>query len=107
QLMASERDFVDGFISYLEREAEKRFERLTVTLARASDNIRMDELDARTRALFDKPLVGAAIRERVELLASQRDLTPERVIKEHAALALSNMNDFIERFEDGSASINL
>jgi len=107
QLEPSERDFVDGFITYLEREAEKRFERLTVTLARAATNIRTDELDDRTRFLFAKPLVAAAIRERVELLASERDLTAERIIKEHAALGLSNMDDFVERYQDGSASINL
>ena len=106
QLTGYEREFVDGFLRSLEREAERRFERLTTTLERLSASINLQDLDDRTRDLFAKPIVIAAIRERVEQLASSRDLTPDRVIREHAAIALANINRFFETGEDGGVSFN-
>lgn len=107
QLPALDRDFVDGFIKRLEIDAERRFERLTATLERFSRSIDFDTLDQRQRDFFAKPLTQAAIRERVEKLASERDLTPARIIQEHAAIALANMRDYVELDEDGIPEINL
>ena len=96
-----ERDFVDGFLRSLENENSKHFERLTTTLQRVSASVNLDELDERTRLLFSKPLVTAAIRERVETIAAERDLTHDRIIREHAKIAFSNISHFFKTGEDG------
>ncbi|QWY83182.1 terminase small subunit protein [Rhizobium phage RHph_X2_24] len=101
QLHPFDREFVDGCISALERENERRFERLTTTLERFSQGLDLDTLDERTRDQFNKPMVRAAIRERVEAVAAERDLTHARVIKEHAAIAVANINRFFKVGEDG------
>lgn len=106
-LQPSERTFVDDFIAAVEREAAKRFERLTSTLERVSQSIDASTLDERTRDLFAKPMIRAAIFERVNQLASQRDITPERVIQEIAALALANMEDYLDVGEDGLPTVDL
>lgn len=100
-LQPSERSFVDDFLRALENEAEKRFERLTTTLERVTQSIDPATLDERTRGYFSLPMVRAAIRERVEQMARERDLTPQRIVQEHAVLALANMDDFIVRYQDG------
>lgn len=103
QLNGYEREFVDGFLRSVEIEAEKRFERITTTLERISQTIDFATLDARARDLLSKPLIGAAIRERVEAMAAARDLTPERVVKEHAVIAMFSLKRFFpEVGEDGN-----
>lgn len=106
QLSGYEREFVDGFLRSLEREAERRFERLTITLERVSASLNTTALDDRTRDLFRKPIIVAAIRQRVEQMAAASDLTPDRIIREHAAIALSNINRFFKTGEDGSISFD-
>ena len=100
-LQPSERSFVDDFLRALENEAEKRFERLTTTLERVTRSIDPATLDERTNDYFSRPMIRAAICERVENMARERDLTPQRIVQEHAVLALANMDDFIKRYEDG------
>jgi hypothetical protein len=106
QLSSYEREFVDDFLHSLDREAERRFERLTITLERVSASLSTAQLDDRTRDLLRKPIVIAAIRERVEEIANGRDLTPQRVIREHAAIALANINRFFVTGEDGSVTFD-
>jgi len=102
QLSGLEREFVDGFVSRLDAENSKHFERLTVTLERLAVRIDFDQLDERSRDQFAKPLVCAAIRERVDTIAAERDLTPERLIKEHAAIGFASIKSFFPEIgEDG------
>ncbi|MDT9701943.1 hypothetical protein, partial [Streptomyces sp. P17] len=58
-----ERDFVDGFLRRVDTEAERRFEKLTITLERVASSLDLNTLDERSRDLFRKPIVSAAIRE--------------------------------------------
>lgn len=108
QLQPNEREFVNGFIRAVEREnALIPLERLTGTLKRVSATINADDLDSRTRDMFQKPLITAAIKERVEFLAAERDVSPEWVINQHRAIASANLQDFIEVGEDGFPWPNL
>lgn len=102
QLSDYERDFVEGFLRRVDTEAERRFEKLTITLERVASVLDLNTLDERSRDLFRKPLVSAAIRERAEQIAAERDLTPQRIIQEHAAIGLFNLKRFFpEVGEDG------
>ncbi len=99
QLTDYEREFVDGFLRSVESEAERRFERITTTLERVAQQTDKTTRDSRARDLFAKPLFAAAIRERVEVMASARDLTPDRVIKEHAAIAMFSLKRFFPEMD--------
>lgn len=107
QLQPSERDFVDGFLRSLDREAGKRFERLPTTLRRVTDALDPAALDGRTVDFLSKPLVRAAIAERVQEIAAERDLTPEWIIRQYQAIASFNLEDIFDTGEDGFPQIDL
>lgn len=107
QLPDYEREFVDGFLRSLDKEAQQRHERLTTTLERVSRSIDVARLDDRTRALFAKPLIVAAIRERVEQTAAERDLTPEWLINQYRNIASASLENYFTVGEDGFPQINL
>lgn len=106
-LQPSERVFVDEFVRAVESDAERRFERMTASLERVARTLDIGALDERTRDHFAKPMIRAAIFERVKQMADARDITPERIIKEHAALALSNMQDYLKTGQDGLPTVDL
>lgn len=102
QLQPSEREFVDAFIAAVEAEnAKQPLERLIVTLERCAAKIDLQALDSRTRDMFAKPMVCAAIRERGERLSEERDLLSIRIIREHEKIAFANMDDYMTVGEDG------
>lgn len=107
QLTGFERDFVDGFLRHVDREAQHRHERLTATLERVSAALDPATLDERTRDLFSKPLIVAAIRERVEQLAAERDLTPEWIVNQYRNIASASLEHYFTVGEDGFPQINL
>lgn len=101
-LSVLEREFCDEFLTNLCAENERRLERLTVTLDRMAASIDFDGLTEREHDQLQKPLVRAAIREEVERLASDSDLTPDRIIREHARIAFANVRRFYPTVgEDG------
>lgn len=65
------------------------------------------EIVARSRGLFLKPLVMAAIAQRLQELADLQDMAPSRVIREHGYLAFSNMADYVEVGQFGEINLNL
>lgn len=101
QLAPFERSFVDAFVQTLEREAQKRFERLPVTLTRTVESLEPDKLDERSRVMFEKPMVAAAIQERVNVRAAASDLTAEWIIRQYQAIAGANMSKYVTVGEDG------
>lgn len=102
QLQPSEREFVDAFLRSLDIEAQKRFERVTTTLERVVSTIDLQALDSRARDQFAKPIIQAAIRERVEDMARERDLTPDRIMREQAKIGFATIRAFFPRVgEDG------
>jgi len=95
QLTHIERVFVDGYVSHLEDEAMKRNERISNALFRPVPARTL----AKSRDMFDRPIVVAAINERVNELAMNSELTVNRILKELTSLAFSNISDFM-RFDD-------
>jgi hypothetical protein len=65
QLRPVEKAFVDGYVSDVERESARRGERISNALYRAIP----DDVVAASRGMLDKPLVRAAITERINTLA--------------------------------------
>ena len=94
QLQPPERSFVDGFIRAVDIENAQVFERLTVTLRRVTASIDLSKMDERTRDQFAKPIIQAAITQRIDEMARERDLTPERFVQEHSKIALSTIKAF-------------
>lgn len=103
QIRPAERAFVDGYVSDLEREAERLGQRISLALHRA-----IPEADKRaSRGMLDMPLVQAAIVERVNDVAARTELTPQRLIREVMAVGFSNMEDYVRVGEDGSPRFDL
>jgi len=90
QLSPSERVFVDNYVSRLERDAEKRGDRISNALYRPVPRSVMEA----SRGLLEKPMVKAAITERVNELAAASELSVQKIIKELTSLAFSNVSAY-------------
>lgn len=90
-LSAAEKQFTDGFVSALETRAVKASRRIIELL----DDTAPVSSDPRENALLERPLVRAAIAERVREIQDAADLTAYRVLKELSAIAFSNINDYM------------
>lgn len=97
QLRPAEKAFVDAYVERVEREAARAGERISLALHRA---IPADVVEA-SRGLLDRPLVRAAIAERINDIAAQNELTPHRVIREWMGIAFSSIGHFMTIGEDG------
>lgn len=91
QLSAAEKQFTDGFVSALETRAVKANRRIIELL----DGPMPVPTDQREAGLLDRPLVRAAIAERVKEIQDAADLTAYRVLKELSAIAFSNLQDYM------------
>lgn len=89
QLAAVERDYVDRYISEIERRARQANEPL-----RTFGRIIPADLYNRSNGMLERQIVLAAISERVIEISEQSDLTHWRVLKELQNIAFANMNDF-------------
>lgn len=92
QLSPSERVFVDGYVGRLERDAEKRGDRISNALYRPITRSVMEA----SRGLLEKPMVKAAITERVNELATGAELSIQKVIKELSSIAFSNLSAYFK-----------
>jgi len=97
QLTPSERSFVDGYVTHLERDAHKRNDRISNALYRPISRSVMEQ----SRGLLERPMVKAAITERVNELAANAELSVQRVIKELTTIAFSNLSDYFKINEWG------
>ena len=91
QLDKTERKFVDGFILHCEQYAVKNGERISNALHRDISASFVNE----TRGLLSRPIVQAAIAERINDLAAQTELTSHKIIKELSAVAFSSLEHFM------------
>lgn len=103
QLRPAQKQFVDGYVADVEREANKAGERISLALYRAIP----DHVVARSRGMLEQPMVVAAISERITDIASQNELTVHRVIKELMCMGFSSMGNYMEVGEDGRPSFDL
>jgi hypothetical protein len=102
-LSQAQKAFVDGYVSTVENEANRRGERISLALNRAIP----DDVVQASRGHLDSVLVRAAISERITSIAAERELAPQRVLKELMALAFSNMGDYGEAGQDGGFWLDL
>lgn len=103
QLRHHEKAFVDAYVADVERNAQRANERISLALHRA---IPADVVEA-SRGMLDKPLVRAAIAERINDIAASNELTPHRVIKEWMGIAFSSVGDYMDVGEDGQPWFDL
>lgn len=101
QLSAVERDYVDRYIPEIERRAEDAKEPFQI-FARS---IPADLYD-NSRGLLDRPLVLAALAERVKAISEQSALTPWRIMKELQNIIFANMSDYTQLTTDRDGNID-
>lgn len=87
-----ERAVVDEYMLYLRNEQNMRKERIAVAIEYPIN----PEYLKRSRGLLARPLVRAALAEKIRAAGEEQDLSPSRVIKEHATIAFSNIADYYE-----------
>lgn len=97
QLSAPEKAFVDGYVREIEREAAQRNERITHFLFKPLP----------VEGLLDRPLVRAAVAERINEIGRDSELTVHRVVKSLMNVAFASMENYIIIGDDGVPSINL
>ena len=87
QLRPVERAFVDAVVADMEKTAARANERISAALYRPLTIT--DE-----QSLLEKPMVRAAIVERVNEIAAASELSVQRVMKEYQAIAFANIRDY-------------
>ena len=103
QLTPVERRYVDDYVRTLERRADRDQQRLSNYLQLPVPD---DVYDA-SNGMLDRPMVTAAITERVMEITADRELSPQRLIKEYIAVAFANMGDYIEIDSFGNPTLAL
>lgn len=103
QLAPAEKAYVDAYVSDVERDAIRRNERISNALYR---QVSAETVEA-SRGMLERPLVRAAITERIREIADGSELTAPRVIKELMAMAFSSLQNYGEVNPDGTVSWDL
>ncbi len=98
-----EREAVNQYVQAVELYAIKNNEQLIHALNRPIP----PEVIARSRGMLEKPLVLAAIYDKIRDLANEKDLSAKRVLREHMLLATSNMADYVDIDLRGNIRINV
>ena len=96
-----ERQHVDEYVSHAISEQRRKRERIELALKTPIPS----EFVKRSKGRLNHPLVQAAIVEKIKKAAYDEDISPERVINEHAAIAFSNISDFIQTLDFGQFQI--
>ena len=91
-LEPQERVIVDDYVRYAVGEQNRKRERIIHALHLPIPH----EYIRRSKSALYKPLVLAAVSEQLKAAADEQDISPSRVIAEHAAIAFSNIADYIE-----------
>jgi hypothetical protein len=103
QLQPMERVFVDNFVADIEHTAEQTGQRLLAVL----NSPKPVDLDQRTRAMLARPIVRAAIVDRIRELSEIMEVSNYRTVKELKSLAYSNIGDYMVIGEDGKPSLDM
>lgn len=91
-LTTEERFYVDEYVEYAVNEQRRKRERIIHALKKPIPT----EYIRRTKQALYKPIVRAAIAERLREEADKEDISPSRVIKEHAKIAFSSVHDYMK-----------
>lgn len=92
-LTDSEREAVENYVQYAVEQQRARHQRVIAALNLPIPN----EYIRRSRQMLYRPVVRAAIAERIQEEAQIYDISPDRVIKENAAIAFSDITDFLRQ----------
>lgn len=103
QLRPAEKQYVDGYVQDVEREAHRNHERISNALYRRVPQATIDA----SRGMLERPMVCAAISERINDLARDAELTVPRVLKELMAIGFSNIGDYMALSEGEQATFDL
>lgn len=103
QLSHAERSFVDQAVMGIEIAAHRAGEKISYALNRPVPD---DVVNRAPEGYLTRPLVTAAITERIVQIASERELTGERVIKELMSISFANIGNYI-RYENDAPYFDL
>jgi hypothetical protein len=98
-LRPAEKDFVDGYVQQVQREAHQRNERIALALHRP---VEPDE-----RGYLQMPMVRAAIAERIAQIAADAELSVGRVVKEIMNVAFASVANYVKINSFGEPEFNL
>lgn len=90
QLRPVERAFVDAVVADMEQSAHRANERISLALYRPIPQ----HIATKDDGMLEKPLVRAAITERINEIAAANELTVQRMVKEYMAIAFSSIGDY-------------
>ena len=91
-LTPAEKQMVDDYVTFAVQEQNRKRQRIYEALFLPIPS----EYIKRSRDALYKPLLRAATAERLREAADAQDLSPSRVIAEHASIAFSNISDYVE-----------
>lgn len=96
-----ERQVVDDYVNFaIQRQYHSRQRiALALDIPIPGDHVR------RSKGVLARPLAKAAVAEKLKAAADEEDLSPDRVIKEHATIAFSNIFDYIEKQNFGDFTV--
>jgi hypothetical protein len=103
QLQPAEKAYVDGYVRDVETDFTRRGERISNALHYV---IPLETVEA-SRGMLDRPLVRAAIAERINELAAASELTGQRIIKELMAVAFSSVEHYMPIDAEGVPSFDM
>lgn len=100
-LTDAERKAVDEYVAFAVKQQRDKRQRVLAAL-----NLPIpSEYLRRSRQALNRPVLRAAIAERITEEASHYDISPDRAIHEYASLAFSDITDFLDTGYFGEPSI--
>lgn len=90
-LTDSEREAVDGYVEFAVKQQRASHQRVLAALNMPIPS----EYIRRTRQALNRPVLRAAIAERIIEIASEADISPDRAIHEYATVAFSDITDYL------------
>lgn len=96
-----ERQAVDNYVRFAVAEQDRKRERIihALHLPIPSEYIR------RSKNALYRPLVRAAVAERIREEANKQDISPDRVIEQYAAIATADIGDYVDDVGFGELKI--
>jgi hypothetical protein len=96
-----ERQAVDDYVKYAVDQQSHKRQRIALALSQPIPS----EIVRRSKGALTKPLVRAAVAEKLQAAADKEDLSPDRVIAEHAQIAFSNIGDYLYQLPLGDLAV--
>lgn len=97
----AERAVLEEYVSHAVTEQQRKHQRVDLAL-----NLPVPaEFMRKGRECFAKPVVLAALRERLLEESARRDISPDRVIREYGKIAFSDISDYLEQGSWGTVQL--